>query len=143
MNYLTSVRSNPAAVNVVSLLVRILVGVSMIILHGLPKLEKLMQGGDIKFFNFLGIGAEPSLIIALLLEIICSFLIILGLFTRLGAGMLILVMLVAAFGAHAGDGFKVQETSLIYLCLYLLIFVYGPGKYSVDAMISRRRESRW
>lgn len=143
MNYLTSVRSNPAAVNTVTLLVRIFVGISMIILHGLPKLEKLMQGGDIKFFNFIGIGSEPSITIALIIEIACSFLIILGLFTRLGSGLLAVVMLVAAFGAHSGDAFSVKETSLLYLCIYLLIFVFGPGKFSVDAMISRRRESRW
>lgn len=143
MNYFTSTKAIPAATNIVMLLVRIFIGISMILLHGMPKIEKYFAGGEIKFFNFLGMGATASLILAIIIEIGCSILIMLGLFTRVACAILVFTMLIAAFGVHLGDGFKVMEMSLLYLVIYSLIWAFGPRDYSVDAMISKRRESRW
>ena len=143
MNYLTSVKTIPTVTNTVMLLVRIFIGISMILLHGLPKIEKYLAGGEIKFFDFLGLGPSTSLILAIIVEIGCSILIMLGLFTRVAAIILIFTMTVAAFGAHMADGFKVMESSLLYLVIYILIWAFGPRDFSVDAMISKRRESRW
>lgn len=143
MNYFSSTKDHPAINNIVMLLVRIFVAVAMIILHGLPKLEKLMAGGDIQFYDFIGIGASTSLILAVLLELICSFLIMIGLFTRAASLVLMIVMAVAAFGLHYADPFSVKESSLLFLSLFALIFSFGPRQFSIDSMISKRRESRW
>ena len=143
MSYFSSTKDNPAINNVVMLLVRIFVAVAMIILHGLPKLEKFMAGGEIKFYNFMGIGASSTLILAILLELICAFLIMIGLFTRAASLVLMIVMAVAAFGVHYSDPFSVKESSLLFLSLFALIFTFGPRQFSIDSMISRRRESRW
>lgn len=143
MNYLTSVRTIPAVTNTVMLVVRIFIAISMILLHGVPKIEKYLAGGDIQFLNFLGMGSAASLVLAIIVEIGCSILILLGLFTRPVALILIFTMLVAAFGAHFSDGFKVMEISLLYLVIYALIWAFGPRDYSVDAMISKKRESSW
>ena len=143
MSYFSSTKDNPAINNVVMLLVRIFVAVAMIILHGLPKLEKFMTGGEIKFYNFMGIGANSTLILAILLELICAFLIMIGLFTRAASLVLMVVMAVAAFGVHYADPFSVKESSLLFLSLFALIFSFGPRQFSIDSMISRRRESRW
>ena len=106
-------------------------------------IEKYFAGGEIQFFDFLGIGVTATLILAIIIEIGCSILIMLGLFTRIAAVLLIFTMLVAAFGFHFSDGFKIMESSLLYLTVYALIWAFGPGDFSVDAMISKRRESRW
>lgn len=143
MNYFSSTKDYPTINNIVMLLVRIFVAVAMIILHGLPKLEKLMAGGEIKFYNFMGIGANATLILAVLLEIICAFLIMIGLFTRAASLALLMVMAVAAFGVHYSDPFSVKESSLLFLSLFALIFAFGPRQFSIDRMISKRRESRW
>lgn len=143
MNYFTSIKTIPTVKNSVMLLVRLFIGISMILLHGLPKIEKYFEGGEIQFFDFLGIGVTATLILAIIIEIGCSILIMLGLFTRIAAVLLIFTMLVAAFGSHFSDGFKIMESSLLYLTVYALIWAFGPGDFSVDAMISKRRESRW
>lgn len=143
MNYFTSIKTIPTVKNSVMLLVRLFIGISMILLHGLPKIEKYFEGGEIQFFDFLGIGVTATLILAIIVEIGCSILIMLGLFTRIAAVLLIFTMLVAAFGSHFSDGFKIMESSLLYLTVYALIWAFGPGDFSVDAMISKRRESRW
>ena len=143
MNYFTSIKTIPTVKNSVMLLVRLFIGISMILLHGLPKIEKYFAGGEIQFFDFLGIGVIATLILAIIIEIGCSILIMLGLFTRIAAVLLIFTMLVAAFGSHFSDGFKIMESSLLYLTVYALIWAFGPGDFSVDAMISKRRESRW
>ncbi len=143
MNYFTSIKTIPTVKNSVMLLVRLFIGISMILLHGLPKIEKYFASGEIQFFDFLGIGVTATLILAIIIEIGCSILIMLGLFTRIAAVLLIFTMLVAAFGSHFSDGFKIMESSLLYLTVYALIWAFGPGDFSVDAMISKRRESRW
>lgn len=143
MNYFSSTKDHPAVNNIIMLLVRIFVGVAMIILHGLPKLEKFMAGGEIQFYNFLGLGSNTTLILAILVELICAFLIMIGLFTRAASLLLILVMAVAAIAVHAADPFTIKESSLLYLSLFALIFAFGPRKFSIDNMIAKRRESRW
>lgn len=143
MSYFSSTKDHPAINNIVMLLVRIFVAVAMIILHGLPKLEKFMAGGEIQFYNFMGVGASTTLIFVILMELICSFLIMIGLFTRAASLMLMVVMAVAAFGLHYADPFSVKESSLLFLSLFALILTFGPRKFSIDSMISKRRESRW
>lgn len=143
MNYFSSTKNVPFINNIVMLFARIFIGTSMIVLHGLPKLEKLQMAGEIKFYNFLGFGVETTLIIAIILEMIGAFLIMIGLFTRATSLILMMVMAIAAFGVHEADPFSVMESSLLYLTIFALIFAFGPQKYSIDSMLSRRRESKW
>ena len=143
MNYFSSTKDFPSINNIVMLLARIFVGVSLIFLHGLPKLEKFQLGGEIKFYNFLGLGMETTLVIAILFELIGAFLIIIGLFTRAASLVLLIVMAVAAFGVHQPDPFNVMESSLLYLTVFALIFAFGPRKFSIDSMLTRKRESKW
>jgi putative oxidoreductase len=142
MNYFTSTRVNPLIVDIVLLVVRIFVGFAMIS-HGFPKLMELTSGEEIQFFNFLGLGPRFSLILAVFAEFVCSIFIILGLFTRPAVFFLIITMAVAGLFVHSGDPFPKREASLLYLSLYLMLFAFGPGKYSIDHMIARRRDSSW
>jgi|SRR5690606_32490533 len=142
MNYFTSTRSNAAIIDIVVLVVRIFVGFAMLS-HGFPKLQQLLSGEEIKFYEFLFFSAKTTLILTVFAEFVCSIFIILGLFTRFAVFFLIITMAVAGLLVHSADPFEKREMSLLYLSIYLMLFAFGPGRYSVDSMITRRRESRW
>ena len=119
------------------------IGISAFMLtHGIPKLQGLLAGGELKFGDPIGIGVAPSLYLAIFAEVGCSVLLILGLGTRLAAIPLIITMLVAAFIVHAQDDFGTKEMSLHYLLVYVFLLFTGPGKYSIDSLIGRSSGSR-
>ncbi len=68
-------------------------------------------------------------------------LLFLGLFTRLISIPLIITMLVAIFTVHYANGFQAGdngfEIPLYYLLMLFALFIQGPGRISVDALISR------
>jgi putative oxidoreductase len=142
MSYSNS-KTNPIYIDIVLLVVRLFIGFAMLS-HGFPKLQQLLEGGEIKFFDFIGLGPQISLILTVFAEFVCSILLILGLFTRVATGFLIFTMAIAAFVVHGADLFDKRELSLLYLSVYLLIISFGAGKISVDYMIEKRkRASDW
>lgn len=143
MNYLNPANSNTVIKDIILLMVRVFIGFAMLS-HGFPKLQMLLEGGKIEFFDFLGMGPTLSLILTVFAEFVCSILLILGLFTRVALGFLIFTMIIAGFVVHGADPFEKREMSLIYLSAYLLLIAFGPGKISVDYMIEKRkRASDW
>lgn len=142
MNYSNS-NSNPIFRDIILLIVRVFIGFSMLS-HGFPKLQMLLEGGKIDFYDFLGLGPQISLILTVIAEFVCSILLILGLFTRVALGFLIFTMIIAAFVVHGADPFEKQEMALIYLSAYLLLMTFGAGRFSIDHMIEKRkRASDW
>lgn len=142
MNYNNS-NSSSIPKDIILLAVRVFVGFAMLS-HGYPKLQMLLAGGKIEFFDFLGMGPQITLILTVVAEFVCSILLILGLFTRISLGFLIFTMVIAGFVVHGADPFEKREMSLIYLSVYLLLMIMGAGKVSVDHMIERRkRASDW
>lgn len=138
-----NLKTNPLILDIVLVVVRLFIGFAMIS-HGFPKLQTLIDGGDIKFYDFLGLGLKISLGLTVFAEFVCSIFIILGLFTRIAAGFLIFTMAVAAFAVHGSDPFDKREMSLLYLSIYAIIITLGAGRFSVDGMIEkRRRASDW
>jgi putative oxidoreductase len=104
---------------------------TMMLTHGYPKLMKLISG-NFEFGNPLGIGAAPSLFLAVIGEFVCPILIILGLRTRLAAIPAAITMMVAAFIVHAADPFDTKEKALLFLVSFVAIALLGPGKFSMD-----------
>jgi len=139
MNYLNS-NSNTVLKDIILLVVRVFMGFAMLS-HGYPKLQMLLEGGKIDFFDFLGLGPQITLILTVFAEFVCSILLILGLFTRVALGFLVFTMIVAVFVVHGSDPFEKQEIGLIYLSVYLLLIVFGAGKFSVDYMIEKRKRA--
>lgn len=115
------------------LFLRIAIGCFMLS-HGIPKIKNLFSE-NISFPDPIGIGVLPSLILTVFAEVICSVFILIGLITRMVVIPLIIVMLVAVFIIHFNDGFGKQEMALHYLVVYILLFITGSGKYSVDQLI--------
>ena len=142
MSYINS-KTSPIFTDIALLIVRLFVGFAMLS-HGFPKLQMLLDGGEVKFFDFLGLGPQISLILTVFAEFVCSIFLILGLFTRIAVGFLIFTMFIAGFVVHSADGFDKREISLLYLSIYLLLMAIGSGRMSVDGMIEKRkRTSQW
>ncbi|WP_339654317.1 DoxX family protein [uncultured Maribacter sp.] len=104
---------------------------AMMLTHGLPKFQKLISG-NFEFGDPIGIGAAPSLFLAVIGEFICPILIIIGFKTRLSAVPTAITMGVAVFIAHAADDFGTKEKALLYLVSFITIILVGPGKFGVD-----------
>ena len=122
--------------NLCLLLVRISAGMFMLLAHGLPKLNRLTSGEAIKFTDPFGLGADVSLGMAVFSEVLCSFLIIIGLATRLATIPLIATMTVALTIAHANDPFSTKEKPLLFILVFLMLLVFGSGRYSIDGLIA-------
>ncbi|MBU2493116.1 MAG: DoxX family protein [Bacteroidetes bacterium] len=120
------------------LIFRIITGLSLAFAHGYNKLQKLIDGGEIKFMNFLGLGSEVSLFLAMSAEFFFALLVTLGLFTRLSTIPIIITMGIAAFIAHADDPFASKEKAVLFLASYLLLFFTGPGRFSIQNLFSKK-----
>lgn len=103
----------------------------LMLTHGIPKFQKLISG-NLEFGDPIGIGSTPSLFLAIIGEFICPILVIVGFKTRWSSIPTIITMAVAAFIVHGGDPFKDKEKALLYLILFVVIALLGPGKYSID-----------
>jgi len=127
--------------NIGLLLMRLSFGALMLFAHGVPKLGKL--GADpIEFADPFGLGAAPSLVLAVGAEVGCSILLIIGLGTRVATVPLMITMLVAAFIIHGDDPFRKQEFALLYFFRYLRLLCTGPGAFSLDHVLRRRVSTR-
>ena len=116
-------------------ILRLILGAFMLT-HGIQKLTAF----DLLKTSFpdpIGLGSSLSLILIIFAEFGCSVLILLGALTRLSLLPLMFGMIVAAFITHGYDGFSVQELPLMYLCMYLILFITGPGKYALDTIFRR------
>ena len=107
---------------------------SFLITHGYGKLQSFLAG-DHDFPDPLHLSPVVSHALTVFAEFFCAILLILGLFTRLAASVLIICMLVIAFMIHGKDPIGDKEQSLLYLTSFIVIFLTGPGKYSLDARI--------
>lgn len=121
------------------LLLRICSGGIMAIQHGLPKLLKLYHGQYESFPDPLGVGPLTSILLAVLGEFFCGLLIVVGFKTRLSLIPAIATMFVAIVIVHAGDPFSKIEMALLYLIMYVVLFMTGPGYYSLDQYLTNKK----
>lgn len=110
---------------------------ALMMTHGIPKFLQILEG-DFSFSDPIGIGEAPSLVLVAFAEFICAVFVLIGLGTRLSLIPLIITMAVAAFVAHAGDPFSRKELSLFFLISFVVLFLTGPGKYSLDGKLWRK-----
>ena len=115
---------------------RIFVGL-LFLQHGLQKL----------FGAFGGVGGQPMELLSLfglagLIEFLGGIAITLGLFTRLAALIAGIEMIIAYFMAHAPNNIiplvNQGELALLYFASFLVLAVYGAGKWSVEKAILKK-----
>jgi len=137
MKKILATNYSAAGLNLATLLLRLGFGILMIP-HGYSKLTGFNEIAP-HFVNFMGIGQSVSLGLDIFAEFFCSILLAFGLFTRLALIPLIITALVIVFIGHDADIFGKGETGTLFLTAYLALMITGPGKYSMDAAISRRK----
>ncbi|NQY65861.1 MAG: DoxX family protein [Alteromonadaceae bacterium] len=135
-----SVKSNHN--DVAPLLLRLILGV-IFIGHGWGKL--FSEGNPDGFAGWLGsMGLEPSYLLAVmagLAETLGGLLIIIGLFTRLSAVNLVIVLIVAIGFVHLDAGLFGSggyEFQLLLLVSSVFLLIQGPGKLSFDHWLYRK-----
>jgi len=79
-------------------------------------------------------------------EFIGGILLLLGLFTRIAAAPLIVVMIVAIVAAKYAEIDSLETLlgfeEMAYLALFLWLSIAGPGPLSLDALLTRSRRPR-
>lgn len=116
--------------NLALLILRLALGLSMAT-HGLQKWNHFSAFAE-RFPNYLGLGSEINLGLAVFAELFCALLVALGLFTRAASLPLIVTMLVAFFVAHGGDPFAKRELAFLYLAGFSTVALMGGGKWSLS-----------
>ena len=74
--------------------------------------------------------------LAVFAEVFAALMLVLGLFSRVAAFILVVDLAVAVFMYHKGQ-LKPAETAIVFLCGFLFILFAGPGRFSVDAMAGK------
>ena len=116
------------------LILRVALGFSMLLLHGRGKMLGFAATAE-KMNGLLGLPGNVNAGLAVFAEVVCSALLIAGLFTRFAALMLAITMGTAFFIVHksslvAGPGSG--ELAMVYLIAYVTLLFTGAGKFSVD-----------
>ena len=115
------------------LILRVALGFSMLLLHGRGKLLDFSATAA-KFPALFGLPANVNLGLAVFAEVVCSTLLIAGLFTRFAALFLAATMGSAFFFVHKSAlvGEHSGELAMVYLVAYVTLLFTGAGKFSVD-----------
>jgi putative oxidoreductase len=124
----------PRHVDLALLTLRLWLGLSMFLLHGLTKIQTFTELSA-KFPDPLGVGSKVSLGLAIGGEALGAVLLVLGLFTRMAALSLVVTMGVAFFVIHnaALTGERNGEMAFIYMAGYFFLFLTGAGAFSIDS----------
>jgi len=99
----------------------------------------------VAWFDTLGIPfAYGATFLTASVEIIGVVLLTLGLFTRIIAFPLIVIMLVAIATVHISHGFSVANNGFeipLYYIIFLFIFAsYGAGRFSIDGILFKKEK---
>jgi putative oxidoreductase len=126
------------------LVLRLIVGIG-IMTHGYPKLFGVSDAGVPRMAGFtegvanLGLP-YPAFFAwaAAITEFFGGLCFALGLFTRVAAFLIVCTMGVALYRHHP-DPFARKELALMYLAPSFFTMLSGPGRFSLDALLFRRR----
>ena len=104
--------------------------------HGI---DKMINFNELSYTypSVFGFGSYMTLMISIFCEFACSLFLIVGLLVRITVIPMIAAMSVAFFDIHDGM-FPAGELSLIYLILFIILYITGPGRYSIDYLIDKR-----
>ena len=146
-----SVNQNPRVNDLGLLALRVMVGASLFLNHGW---EKLTRFSEMTRFGMdpIHIGVYPSLAFATFVDGICALLIIVGLFTRAATFFTLMSLSVVFFVMEHALSFGARnmpgppgmpgpppgghtELVFLYLAVFLVLFIVGPGSLSLDGRL--------
>lgn len=134
--------------NMGRLFLRLFIGI-MLMQFGLDQIADFQICKD-TFPSVFGMGSQCSLVVMIIIEIICSLFIMAGLLTRVISVPPFIAMAIAEAALLSGSTASVNavikpwpwlETGVIpvmFMGIYFFLFLVGPGKISIDYMLSLR-----
>lgn len=126
------------------LIIRLLIG-TLMAFYGFEKLahfsEMAMSDFWMKNVTFLGMSGKIPLALTIFAELICSLLLIIGLFSRFALlvlmfcmGYIFLVIFPMSILDKGDNGYQFND-AFVYFVIYFGLFFTGVGKYSLDAKL--------
>jgi len=134
-SFLFPTKSNTTKVSLLLLAVRIIFGI-LLMNHGIQKWTNFQELSAV-FPDPLGVGSPLSLGLAIFGELACSMAFIIGFLYRLAMIPMVFTMAVAFFVIHGNDPFATKELAFVYLVVFILMYIIGPGKFAVDRWIRK------
>jgi putative oxidoreductase len=114
-------------------IMRLMVGI-MFACHGASKVFGMFGGK---------VTTDSMMMVYGWLELVLGILVAIGLLTRVAAFLASGMMAIAYFKAHASGHFlplvNKGELAVVYCFLFLFVAFYGPGRWSIDALIGKRK----
>ncbi len=138
LNLVSAYPPSAMCFNVTMLLFRVAVSIEMIRVHGLKKIgyggsEIEHIGNPFHFPDWFNQGFGTAA------DLVFPCLVLVGFLTRLATLPTLAVTLTGFFIMHWNDSPALQDTPYMYSVAFLLIFILGPGEYSVDFLLKKRR----
>ena len=131
-NFLFPQHFRGKGVSVFILILRLFFGI-LFFIHGLDKMMNFQILSE-NYPSVLGFGSYMTLMVSIFCEFCCSLFLICGLLVRIMTIPMIAAMAVAFFDVH--DAMLPQgELALIYLIVFVILYVVGPGRYSLDYLL--------
>lgn len=125
------------------LLVRIIVAI-FIIKAGFEIIESVIMAGYKKWLTKVKVPFPVIMsYVGKLSEIVCSFLLLIGLFTRIASIILIINMFVITFIMLEGKIFGDNQHPFLFLLLFALFVFVGAGRWSVDYLVFYKKQKKW
>jgi putative oxidoreductase len=116
---------------------RVVAGISLALLHGWGKMPPPEQFvGMIRGMGMPGIMAW----LVAFAEFFGGLLIAVGFLARPAALVLIIQFVVVVLVAHAPDPIARRELGLLYLAISTVVFLAGPGRFSVDGILWKQKD---
>lgn len=117
------------------LVVRVFFGI-LFFIHGVDKMMNFSILSD-TYPSVFGLGSYMTLMLAIFTEFCCSLFLIFGLMIRVILIPMIISMAVAFFDVHDAI-ISEGELALIYFIIFIILYITGPGRYSVDYLIDMK-----
>lgn len=134
-NFLFPQYCRDRGVSILILCLRLFFG-ALFMMHGLDKLTHFNELST-TYTSVLGLGSYMTLMLSIFTELCCSIFLMTGLLVRITVIPMIVAMAIAFFDVH--DAMMPEgELALIYLILFIILYLTGPGRYSIDYLIDTK-----
>jgi putative oxidoreductase len=91
--------------------------------------------------SHIGLGVKLEFDLVVFSYLICGILLVLGFLTRLSVIPIFIAMSVAYFIAHKSDAFQMKQLPFVLWGLCIVVFIFGSGRFSLDALVQKKRPS--
>ncbi|MDB6444723.1 DoxX family protein [Pseudomonas sp. 21TX0197] len=100
--------------------------------HGLPKL--LHYSAELtRIEDPFHLGAAPTLVLAILAEVLCPLLIAIGVLVRLACLPILFLLAVALLLVHPQWSLEEGQFGWLLLIIFTSVFIAGPGRLALNA----------